>query len=55
MKDYPEKWVVGASEDVDEIYDIRLTPTFYIIGPDHKIQYKNLPLDRVVSILKAIE
>ncbi len=55
LKDYPEKWVVGASEDVDEIYDIRLTPTFYIIGPAHKIQYKNLPLDRVVSILKAIE
>lgn len=54
VKDYPEKWVVGASDTVDEIYDVRLTPTFYIIGPDRKIKFKNLPVEEVIAKIKEL-
>lgn len=50
---YPERWKVGASEEVDDIYDIRLTPTFYTIGSDGKIKSKNITVERAIN--EAIE
>lgn len=49
VADYPHFWTVGAAEDLDEIYDIRLSPTFYIIGPDRKIVAKNCPVEEVID------
>lgn len=46
---YPAKWTVGASETVDEDYDIRLTPTFYTIGKDGKIISKNIPVETAIE------
>lgn len=54
LKNYPEKWIVGASENVDDIYDIRLSPTFYLIGPDGKIRNKNIPVERAISLVKEL-
>lgn len=34
--------------DVDDIYDIRLTPTFYTIGADGNIISKNITVDEAV-------
>ena len=48
VANYPETWVVGAAGDVDDIYDIRLTPTFYTIGADGNIISKNITVDEAV-------
>ena len=54
LADYPEKWTVGATDTADEVYDLRLTPAFYIIGPDKKIKAKNIPVDHAISLVKKL-
>lgn len=49
MTGYPSQWHIGASDTVSDIYDIRLTPTFYVIGSDGKIITKN------VTVAKAMQ
>ena len=49
LSGYPERWKVGAAEDVDDIYDIRLTPTFYTIGSDGRILSKNITVERAIE------
>lgn len=49
LADYPKHWHVGASDTVSDIYDIRLTPTFYVIGTDGKIIAKNVTVDRAMK------
>lgn len=44
---YPSNWVVGASDTVSEIYDIRNSPSFYVIGKDGKLIAKNTTLEEV--------
>ncbi len=44
---YPSNWVVGASDTVSDILDIRSSPSFYIIGKDGKLIAKNVGLDEV--------
>lgn len=44
------KWAVGASDSVDDKYDLRLTPAFYIIGPDDKVIAKNITAQQVIDI-----
>lgn len=53
LADYPSSWHVGASDTVGDIYDIRLTPTFYVIGSNGKIIDKNIPVERAMRL--AIE
>lgn len=45
LSDYPSKWVVGASDSVSDILDIRTTPSFFVIGKDGTIVGKNLSID----------
>lgn len=52
LADYPSAWIVGKADGVEEIYDIRATPTFYIVGPDRTIRYKNIPVAEVIRIVK---
>lgn len=49
---YPENWIVGASDNADEVYDIRLSPTLYIIGPDGKILKKNIDIVSAIELLE---
>lgn len=51
VSSYNSKWAVGSSDDVADIYDIRLSPTFYVIGNDGKIIAKNITADNAVSLL----
>lgn len=50
LTDYPSKWVVGASETVSDILDIRTTPSFYVIGTDGKILAKNVSIDEAKAL-----
>lgn len=48
-KEFPVRWSVGYAEGVDDIYDLRNTPSFYVIGTDGKIIAKNLPAEEAIS------
>ncbi len=48
----PKGWIGGASEDVSDIYDIRLTPTLYVIGKNGKIIAKNIPVATAMELAK---
>lgn len=47
---YPSNWVVGASDDVSDIFDLRTTPSFWVIGKDGKIKAKNVSVDQAMSL-----
>lgn len=47
---FPEGWTVGAAPDAPSEYDIRHTPTFYMIDRDHNIVAKDIPVDRLVQL-----
>ncbi len=53
-KIYPDTWVVGASPEADEIYDIRETPSFYLIDENNVIQAKNADINYVLSIIQRL-
>lgn len=44
---YSDKWIVGASEEAGDNYDIRYSPSFYLLDKDHKIVDKNINLEAV--------
>lgn len=46
---YPSTWTVGNAPDVDETYDIRLTPTFYTIDTDGRIKSKNITVEQAID------
>lgn len=48
LTEYPEKWVTGAAEGIDDIIDLRTTPSFYLIGPDGRILQKNISLETAI-------
>lgn len=48
---YPSKWTVGASEDVDDIYDLRLSPSLYVIDGTGTIIAKNIDVTTAISTL----
>lgn len=47
---YPSNWVIGASDDVSDIYDLRLSPSFYVMGKDGKIMAKNINVKEAMAI-----
>lgn len=54
VKDYPSEWEVGASPEIDSIYDIRSIPSIYLLNKEHRIVAKNLNIDvllRAISVL----
>ena len=48
VTDYPPLWHTGASEEISDIYDLRSTPYFYVIGTDGKI------IDKTANVEKAM-
>lgn len=52
---FPKGWVAGASDNVSDIYDIRMTPETYLIGPDGKIIAKHIsPLGAMQQSMSLI-
>lgn len=53
---FPKGWILGASDQVSDIYDIRQTPDVYLIGGDGKIVAKHLsPLAAMQQALSLIQ
>lgn len=55
VADYPHYWTVGAAPEIDDIYDLRVTPSFYIIGPDRKVIRKNISVDEALAFVEALK
>lgn len=51
VENYNKKWTVGQSENIAEIYDVRMNPAIYLIGPDGKILEKNIRVSDAVNLL----
>lgn len=50
LKDYPVKWHVGASDEVSELYDLRNTPSIYVIDREGKVAAKNVNIQTAMAI-----
>lgn len=50
---YPSTWTVGCAPDIRNTYDLRATPSVYLIGSDGKIILKNAVAETAVA--KALE
>lgn len=51
---YPENWVIGAAEDADSWFNLRTSPTFYLIDARHKVLAKDFPIDGALRTIGAI-
>lgn len=49
--EYPASWHNVSSPTVDEIYDLRHSPLFYLINPDGKILFKTDNVDLILDIM----
>lgn len=47
---YPHNWSIGAAADIDEIYDLRNTPSMYVVDADRKIVAKNVNVNDAISL-----
>lgn len=54
FKDYPKSWSAGICYGGDDIYDIRNTPSFYLLDKDGKILAKNIDVGRAVERIREI-
>lgn len=43
--DYPDSWIVGAAEGLDEILDIRVSPSLYLFDSSGNLLMKNVNLN----------
>lgn len=53
-KSYPESWIIGASPEADDLFDMRHAPVMYFLDKDHKILTKNMLIDNVIDAFTII-
>lgn len=53
LKDYPASWHVGASDTVADLYDLRETPSIYVIDREGKIAVKLVDVQTAMQIAAA--
>ncbi len=52
LAEYPKDWHVGAGEGLDELYDLRMTPSLYLLTSDGVIIEKNCPVEEMIYIIE---
>lgn len=52
--DYPATWVVGASPDADEYFNIPFTPSFFLLDGRHRVLAKNFNIDGLLAALAEL-
>lgn len=53
LKDYPAKWYVGASDTAGDLYDLRDTPSIYVIDREGRVAAKNIDVQTAIQIASA--
>ncbi len=51
---YPKNWIVGACENIYDMFDMRITPTIYQLDDKHKIVAKNISVDGILNVVGSI-
>lgn len=54
VKKIPENWIAGASEDIDQLYDLRFPPVIYYLNNRHKILSKSMTVDQLINAFQTI-
>ncbi len=52
--EYPETWVVGASPEADSFFDMRSTPTIYLLDSEQTIVEKNIDINRLLAAIRSV-
>jgi hypothetical protein len=52
LLNYPYNWRVGVGEALDEVYDIRTSPTLYLLDANGVILEKNLSIEEMINIIE---
>lgn len=55
LSDYPAEWTAGISYGADDQFDIRQTPSFYVLGKKGEILGKNLDVSEAVERVRALK
>lgn len=54
VKDFPASWVVGASEDADNVFDLENLPATYYLNAEQKILSKTIDSNRLLEIFRVL-
>lgn len=54
VESYPSTWEVGASPEVNDLYDIRYYPSFFILNGDHKLYAKNVDIYSILATCQRL-
>lgn len=52
--DNPKEWKTIASEQVNDLYDLRTTPMFYVINPNGAILLKTPDVNAIINIMATL-
>lgn len=55
VKNYPENWVVGACENIYDIFDMRTIPSIYQLNNKQEIISKNVTVDGILMVVNSIK
>ncbi len=51
---YPSDWIIGASENADEYFALRTSPSIYLLDSRHKLLAKDVTIDGLLAALAAL-
>lgn len=54
VESYPNNWIIGANEDIYDMFDMRTSPTIYQLDDKHTIIAKNLNVEGIISVVGNI-
>lgn len=52
---YNKKWIVGASPEIDEIYDMRNPPVIYYLNGKHEILSKTFAINNLIEAFRVVK
>lgn len=51
---YPEEWEVVSAPGIDEIFDVRFIPSFYVVDEQNIIHLKNINIDTLLNLISRL-
>lgn len=48
IKTWADNWTIVATEDVAEVFDLRISPSVFILNKEKKIEAKNVPVEALI-------
>ncbi len=51
-RNYTDKWIIGANDNVADTYDLRIQPSVYILDSDKRILDKNISVEGIKRMIE---